>query len=239
VNSSVFAEVPAWQRWLRGGAFGGSIAFHAVAAMFLFSSRPEAAQTENWVEMAVVEPPPPEAEPPPPEPEPEPEKPKPKPVEKAEAVPPPEEAPPPPRAPIRIAQGLSASSFAPGSGTSFDVRAGTTTMAKAGPDTMSLDEANGPACTDPPVAAKIKVKPMMEVPDEAQKAGVEGQITVLVDIDAEGRVTSARVQKGLGYGTEDACVAAWLKARFRPASRCGTPAPMNGVPQRCTVDAIE
>ena len=234
----MFAEVPAWQRWLRGAAWGGSIAFHAVAATFLLSTRPEAAAKENWVDMAVVEPPPPEAEPPPPEPEPE--KPKPKPVTKAETVPPPEEAPPPPpRAPIRIAQGLSASSFAPGSGNSFDVRAGTTTMAKAGPDTMTLDEANGKACTDPPVAAKIKIKPMMEVPEEAQKAGVEGQITVLVDIDAEGRVTSARVQTGLGYGTDDACVAAWLKARFRPASRCGTPVAMKGVPQRCTVDAIE
>lgn len=234
----MFAEVPAWQRWLRRGAWGGSVAFHAVAATFLFSSRPEAAQTEHWVEMAVVEAPPPEAERPPPEPEPEPEKPKPKPVEKAETVPPPEVAPPP-RPPIRIAQGLSASSFAPGSGTSFDVRAGTTTMAKAGPDTMTLDEANGPPCADAPVAAKIKIKPMMEVPEEAQKAGIEGQITVLVDIDAEGRVTAAQVQKGLGYGTDDACVAAWLKARFRPASRCGTPVAMNRVPQRCTVDAIE
>jgi protein TonB len=238
VNASRFAAVPAWQRWLRGGAWGGSLAFHAVAATFLLSTRPEAKQTENWVEMAVVEPPPPEAEPPPPEPEPE--KPKPKPIEKAEAVPPPEEAPPPPpRAPIRLAQGLSASSFAPGSGTSFDVRAGTTTMAKAGPDTMTIDEANGPPCTEPPVAAKIKIKPMMEVPQEAKDANVEGHISVLIDIDAEGRVTSAQVQKGLGHGTDEACVAAWLKARFRPASRCGTPVPMNGVPQGCTVVPYE
>jgi hypothetical protein len=155
VNASRFAEVPAWQRWLRGGAWGGSIAFHAVAASFLFSSRPEAEAKESWVEMAVVEPPPPE---------PEPEKPKPKPIEKAETAPPPEEAPPPPRAPIRIAQGLSATSFAPGSGTSFDVRAGTTTMAKAGPDTMTLDEANGPPCTEAPVAAKIKSTPPLEIP---------------------------------------------------------------------------
>jgi protein TonB len=236
----MFAEVPAWQRWLRRGAWGGSIAFHAVAATFLFSSRPEAAQTEKWVEMAVVEAPPPEAEPPPPEPEPEPEpeKPKPKPVEKAETVPPPE-VEPPKRAPIRMAQGLSASSFAPGSGTSFDVRAGTTTMAKAGPDTMTLDEAQGQPCNEAPVAAKIKIKPMMDVPEEAQAAGVEGQISVLIDIDAEGRVTAARVQKDLGYGTGDACVAAWLKARFRPATKCGTPVPMVRVPYSCTVDAIE
>jgi protein TonB len=234
----MFAEVPRWQRWLRSGAWGGSIAFHAIAATFLLSTRPEAAQKETWVDMAVVEPPPPEAEPPPPEPEPE--KPKPKPVEKAEAVPPPEEAPPPPpRAPIRIAQGLSASSFAPGSGTSFDVRAGSTTMAKAGADLMTLDEANGPPCTDPPVAAKIKIKPMMEVPQEAKDANVEGPISVLIDIDSEGRVTAARVQKGLGHGTDEACVAAWLKARFKPATRCGTPVAMKGVPQRCTVVPFE
>jgi periplasmic protein TonB len=238
VNSALFAEVPAWQRWLRGGAFGGSIAFHALAAVFLFSSRPEAAQAEHWVEMAVVQPPPPEAAPPPPEPEPEPEKPKPKPVTKAETIPPPEVAPPP-RAPIRMAQGLSASSFAPGSGTSFDVRAGTTTMAKAGPDTMSLDEAQGRPCAEATAAAKLKVKPMMDVPDAAVKAKVEGQISVLVDIDAEGRVAAAHVQKGLGYGTDEACVAAWLKARFRPASKCGTPVPMIGVPYACTVVAIQ
>lgn len=237
MNASMFTEVPAWQRWLQRGAWGGSIAFHAVAGMFLLSSRPEAAQTENWVEMAVVEPPPPEAEPPPPEPEPE--KPKPKPVEKLETAPPPEEAPPPPRAPIRIAQGLSASSFAPGSGTAFDVRAGTTTKAKAGPDTMTIDEANGPPCTEATVAPKFKIKPTFEVPQAAKDANVEGRISVLVDIDAEGRVTNVRVQTGLGYGTDEACVAAWLKARYKPATRCGTPVPMKGVPQGCTVVTYE
>lgn len=251
MNLSPYRPVPAWQRWLRSSAVGIALFIHVIGAV-VFASNPDAAKkASEWVEMTVNQPKPP----PPPPPEPEPEKPKPeppkpkpqavkfeetKPVEPPPVAPPPEPQKPQPR---RLSQGLTANSFATGGQTGLSVRAGNTTGVKATKDGMSLDEAGGPFAPRPytsvTTSPRLRWAPMMEVPEEAQKAGIEGEIDVILDIDEKGKVVSVKVVKGLGFGTEDACIASWKKSQWKPAMQDTTAVPVTGVPNKCTVTAVQ
>ncbi len=241
---SPFGESRSERLWIVPLGILASVVFHAVAATAILAQPVRESKPPEWVEMVVTTPPPPAPPPPPPPPPVEAPKPTPKPkaVKLADIPPPepvPEKAPPPEPAarPIRRAtQGLSANSYAPGSGTGLDARAGNSTrVAAAGPG-MSIEEATGPrtfaSVTTPP---KSRMRPMMDVPEEAQKAGVEGEIKVSLDIDPAGSVSAVRVVRDLGYGTGEACAAAWRKAKFVPGNQDGTPVAVTGVPQVCTV----
>ena len=46
---------------------------------------------------------------------------------------------------------------------------------------------------------------------------------VEVTVDEAGHVISARVVSGLGYGLDEAALAAAKASHFEPASRCGKP----------------
>jgi len=230
---------PSWHGWLRGFALPVSIALHLLAVLLL-ARQPVQARTEaRWVEMAVVAP----APPPPPPP----------PVEKARSkakapdpIPftetvkeaPPPDAPPPPR---RV-QGLSASSFAQGSGTGFAVRAGNTLGVAAGPDAAAIGEAESGALLP---AARVTTqprgcsKPPVEVPKEAVDAGVEGSWRMALDLDPEGRVVGVRFLDPPGFGLEEACRAAALQIRCRPARQGDLPVPVTGMPHRCTIKALD
>jgi protein TonB len=59
--------------------------------------------------------------------------------------------------------------------------------------------------------------------EEARAAGVEGKVRVEVTVDESGNVVSARLLNGLGYGLDEASLAAARRAEFFPASRCGKP----------------
>lgn len=214
-----------------------SIGFHALLALFLVTNPEPAKKAAQWVQVQVEK----KAPPPPPEPpKPEPPKEKPKPVKFKDippvATPPPEVAATP--APSRRVQGLSANSFS-NSGTGLSVRAGNTTQVAAEGKGLSLDEANGPrawaAVTTRP---KMSLRPVFQAPEEAQKANIEGTVEVRLDIDDKGVVTSARVvSKALGYGIEEACLAAWRISRWKPAMQDGVPVAVTGMPQYCTVTA--
>ena len=52
-------------------------------------------------------------------------------------------------------------------------------------------------------------------------AGVEGDVVVEVDIDAQGNVVGLRLIHGIGYGIEDRVMATLRQWRFRPASKDG------------------
>ena len=220
-----------------------SVALHAAAALAIVRQPDHVKQAAQWVEMSVATPPPP---PPraPPLPVPEPPKPKVEPIKfkdiKPVEPPPPETAPTPPARRVVKMQGLNPNAFAAGSGTGFDVRAGTTVGTKATSDTMGLDEARQArsyaSVTTPP---KVKVRAQMDVPREAQDNGVEGEIKVSLDIDPEGRITRVRVLSDLGFGTGEACVAAWKNSRFTPGSQDGTPVTVTGVPQVCQVVVLQ
>jgi len=251
VLEALFEKPPFWQRATRSAAIPASIGVHLFFAWWLVQAHVlEPKAEEQWVEMAFVEPPPPpEPLPTEPEPTPEPEplpKPKAKPVDIKEIVETPEVAPeaapePPPRQPRRI-QGLSASSFAKGSGTGLTVRAGTTTAAKATDELIGIDDATG---FDPlPIASvsrlpRLRYKPPVKVPDEAAAAGIEGELELLLDLDNKGRVTKAVVNGELGFGIEEACQAAARRMRYAPAVLDGNAVPVTGVKFRCEIKAID
>ena len=247
MNLSPYRPVPAWQRALRSSAVGMSIAFHVALALFLIANPGATKKAAEWVEMSVQQPPPPPPPPPEPDPaEPEPPKPKPKAVKFEETTPnpppTPEAAPPPdptPRRVVRQVQGLSASSFAPGAGTGLTVRAGNSTSVRATGDGMSLDDASGAfqsrAYTAVTTAPRVRSQPSLEVPEEAKKANIQGAVEVSVDIDARGRVVNVRLVKGLGYGIDEACLAAWKRSTWKPGEQDGTPVGVLGIPQKCTV----
>jgi TonB family protein len=65
-----------------------------------------------------------------------------------------------------------------------------------------------------------------EYTPEALKAGIQGTVTVYVEVGVDGRAYRARVVKGLGYGLDAKALAALEQWRFIPAKR-------NGVPVAC------
>ncbi|AKV01485.1 Ferric siderophore transport system, periplasmic binding protein TonB [Labilithrix luteola] len=79
------------------------------------------------------------------------------------------------------------------------------------------------ACAEPAVKAKALTLSQPAFTREAREANVSGKVRVEVTVDANGHVTSARVLEGLGYGLDEAALAAARAATFEPSTRCGKP----------------
>ncbi len=75
--------------------------------------------------------------------------------------------------------------------------------------------------------AKGQIPP--EYPFAMRSAGVEGSVTVEFDVDASGRVTSARAVKSSAREFEEPAVRAVLKWRFESGKRHGKPVPFRMV----------
>jgi periplasmic protein TonB len=60
--------------------------------------------------------------------------------------------------------------------------------------------------------------------EAARAALVEGKVRVQLTVDETGRVVSVKLLQGLGYGLDEAALAAARQAEFEPAMRCGKPA---------------
>ena len=60
-------------------------------------------------------------------------------------------------------------------------------------------------------------------PLAARNLGIEGDVALLVTVEADGTVSSAQVLSGPGHGLEEAARSALLQARFKPATRGGVP----------------
>jgi protein TonB len=58
---------------------------------------------------------------------------------------------------------------------------------------------------------------------EARAASIEGVVKLELTIDASGHVVGVKVVKGLGYGLDEAAVAAAKQWTFKPATKCGKP----------------
>jgi periplasmic protein TonB len=228
---------PPWHRWVRFLALPVSVGLHVLGLLLLARQPVEARPESQWVEMAVVTPAPP---PPPPVQTPPRRTQAPQPVPFSDTV---KEAPPAeaPR-PTRRIQGLSASSFAQGAGTGLAVRAGNSLGVAPGPEADAIGEAEsgGPlpvaSVTTQPRACS---KPPVEVPKEAIDAGVEGSWRMSLDLDAQGRVVAVRFLDTPGLGLEEACRAAALQIRCRPARQGDLPVPVTGMPHRCTIKALD
>lgn len=174
----------------------------------------------------------PEPEPPPPAPEPEPPPP-PKPAP-APAPPPPAAAPEPPptedAAPADAADsepafadlGLVMGGGGPG-GVAVAAPKGPARQAPKRPEQVASAKPAAPTCAE----AATKAKPKKVVPPsyttEAQQAEIEGRVRLEVVVDEAGRITAAKVLRGLGYGLDEAALAAAKEMVFEPARRCGKP----------------
>ncbi len=78
-------------------------------------------------------------------------------------------------------------------------------------------------CGEALVKPKPERVPQPAYTPAAREANVQGRVRVEVSVDASGRVTSARLLAGLGYGLDEAALAAARSATFTAATKCGRP----------------
>ncbi len=78
-------------------------------------------------------------------------------------------------------------------------------------------------CTEPTVKPRRKGGPQPSYTQQARQAEIEGQVRVQVTIDESGRVLAAAVANGLGYGLDEAALAAAKRWTFDAATKCGNP----------------
>ena len=182
--------------------------------------------------------PPPEKPPEPPEPA-RVEQPVRPPPKVAKAPPPPEPKGPPPRV---IGLSMEATSEG-GGGPSFAVgntRAGQTAakaeapaeVAPVAPPTAPIAATSNRAASRVPTAGvaysmpKRKAARKPPYPETLKSQGIEADVTVMVSLDAAGKVTSAKVIKGAPYPAfNEAALKAAQDEDFEPATRDGTPIP--------------
>ena len=80
-----------------------------------------------------------------------------------------------------------------------------------------------------------KVKP--QYPEAANRANIEGSVILQVDIDATGAVKKVDLIQGLGYGCDEAAVAAMQQSTFTPAYAGTKPVPVRfRIPYRFCFD---
>lgn len=65
-----------------------------------------------------------------------------------------------------------------------------------------------------------------DYPPDAEKAGLEADVTLKLTVDREGNVSKADVPNPVGNGFDEAAQAAALKFKFTPATRDGVPIPV-------------
>ena len=162
------------------------------------------------------------------------EKPKPK-AQKAQAAEPLPEVEAAPKAPLEALPdfGLTLSGGVGGDGVAIPTGpiAAKPSAQKAAPERVvkrSLSPVGaaspaGDACEDPPTKPRPINVPQPAFTEAARAAGVEGKVRVELTVDETGRVVEVRVLQGLGYGLDEAALAAARSATFEPALRCGKP----------------
>jgi protein TonB len=221
-----------------------AVVVHAVAALAIAHQRPRAVAVRPRpveVEFRRPPPPPPQVAAPRPTPAPAPRAPRPI-ARKVAASPapkpiPPAPAPAPKAAPLPPVYGFAMESPTDTSSAIAAVRGGTGIAAPGGKGGAPRAGASGPP-GEPGAGGELAIKTMPEVdtdacgrsisyPPEAERAGIEGKVRLRVALDARGRVSSARVLRGLGHGLDEAAVEALTRrCRFTPAiATDGRPVP--------------
>lgn len=169
-------------------------------------------------------PPPPKVDEPPPAPREAPVKAKAAPVAKAAEPAPAEAAAAPAAAEAAPDFGLSL-----GGGPGLAVRAAAppAPVASAAPSPVHkvLTAAPAPSakCDEPPKKPRPISISQPSYTSEARTANIAGKVRVEITVDETGHVTRVRVLEGLGYGLDEAAVAAARAASFEPGTLCGKP----------------
>ena len=219
--------------------YAGSAILHVVLGLAALAlpkqRRTEAVAIQLAEAKKKKDPPKPPPAPPPPPAE---DKPKPKaaPAHQAQAKVAPEVKPvdtPPPPMPVGAdgfadlgmslgnGDGVAIAGPAAGAGPTTATAAAPTAAVTAKKKVEQLAPAQAEACTDPVVRPKRKVPVAPKYTMQARQAEIEGVVRVEVTVDETGRVLSARVLSGLGYGLDEAAIAAAKATTFEPATRCG------------------
>jgi protein TonB len=149
------------------------------------------------------------------------------------AAPEPAEAPPPSKQPASAALdsapdfGLSLSGTGDGTGIALP-GAGRSALSGEAPRAVhklvpiaaaaaALDDCGEPA-TKPRPRGAIQQPAFTQ---EALAAGIVGKVRVQLTVDETGRVIDVKLIQGLGYGLDEAAIAAARQASFEPAMHCG------------------
>lgn len=76
-------------------------------------------------------------------------------------------------------------------------------------------------CSEDVVKAKLSRQVQPAYTAEGRQASVEGVVKLEITVDENGNVISVKVIKGLGFGLDEAAIAAAKQWTFAPATRCG------------------
>ncbi|AKV01433.1 Ferric siderophore transport system, periplasmic binding protein TonB [Labilithrix luteola] len=182
-----------------------------------------------------------EAKPKPPEPPPPPKPAAPAPKAKAAMAepkaaqapepPPPTNAPPPPPAgdaPAAMDGFADLGNLAMGNGGGgMAIPTGPRGPAPAGTGTAPVKQVKTLApvaaddCKEDPVKPQLEKQIQPQYSAEGRQANVEGPVKLEITVDANGVVTNVKVLKGLGFGLDEAAIAAAKQWSFKPATKCG------------------
>lgn len=72
-----------------------------------------------------------------------------------------------------------------------------------------------------PIGGIAEIQKKIIYPEIAKRAGVEGKVYVLAFVDESGKVTNAKIIKGIGAGCDEAALSAVLKTKFKPGKQRG------------------
>jgi len=226
-----------------------AIAVHAAVALVVVNQRPRSVAVRPRPVEVEFKPPAP-TPPPPQQPQaaaarPTPQR-APRPIARKVAMSPPKPMPPapapldpPPRRAARLppVYGFAMESPTDASSAIAAARGGS---GLADPGTRGRGARGGAPAADgePGAGGELSIKTMPEVdtdacgrsityPADAERAGIEGKVRLRVALDARGRVSSARVLRGLGHGLDEAAVEALTRrCHFTPAiATDGRPVP--------------
>ena len=211
-------------------------AFRGLSAWARWNTTQRAINQPIEVEMDEVQPPPP----PPPAPEPAkpdpPRRPPPVKVARVEKPAPVEKTPPPPSEPapaeppkpapplvvgISMSSTTTAGTFAaPVGNTSYGKIAA---KAEDAPRVQSYRAPNYVPAYQVDRAPQVATEVKIPYPEDAKRAGIEGQVVLSVRIDAAGEVLSVKVLSGPGYGLNEAAAEAVRRFKWTPATKKGEP----------------
>jgi protein TonB len=211
--------------------YGISVALHvALAAGAVLAPKMKKNEIVA-ISLAETAKPPPKKEPPPPSPPPPPPKakvaPAPAAVADSEPTPLPSSNDPAPTAADGVSDGFAdlGMMLGNGGGGGFAVPAGGRHMSAAPREEIHKVRALAPAhdsCSEAPVKAKLRGPPVKPTyTEEARSGQIEGIVRVEITVDDQGNVILVKVLRGLGYGLDEAAVAAAKKMAFEPGTRCG------------------
>ncbi len=226
--------------WIYGGVIAAHLAFGAVTALLPTPERSEAVAIELADIKKKKEPPKPPPPPPPPPPtEDKPKPPPPRPSSQPQATlaaeqPTADALPPSPDVGADGFADLGGVALGGGGGEGVPIggpatgAAAEATRGPAPPKATSrrveqLAAAVTGGCTESVVKPRAKKPGQVKYTKEAQVAEIEGVVKVQVTVDESGKVISARVLSGLGYGLDEIALAAARDTVFDPATLCGKP----------------